>query len=83
MRIADATEVKNRFGQFVESTLIEPVLVKKSGREVAVMLSWREYQRLAALEDRYWGMKAAEAERDGYVGEQESAELLKRRDEKD
>ena len=79
MKTADATQVKNHFGMYVETALREPVLIRKSGREVAVILSVEEYQRLAALEDHWWAAEAAEAERDGYVGPQYSREFLHRK----
>jgi len=79
MKRADATEVKNRFGQYVESALREPVLVRKSGRDVAVILSWEDYQRLAALEDRWWALQAAEAEKEGYLGPRASRRFVRRK----
>ena len=79
MKTADATQVKNHFGMYVETALREPVLIRKSGREVAVILSVEEYQRLAALEDHWWAAEAAEAERDGYLGPESSREFLHRK----
>ena len=65
---ATVTEVKNRFGEFLERATREPVEVQKSGRGVAVILSSEEYERLSNLEDRYWGERAREAAKDAYVG---------------
>ena len=43
-----ATDAKNRFGQVLEMARTEPVHVQKNGRDVAVVLSPEEYQRLQA-----------------------------------
>jgi len=76
MKIA-ATEVKNHFGEYLEEALSEPVVIEKTGRPVAVMLSMKEYERLIALEDAYWAVKALKAEKTGYIGQKESMKILK------
>lgn len=43
-----ATDAKNKFGEVLEMARKEPVRIQKNGRDVAVMLSAEEYQRLAA-----------------------------------
>ena len=73
---ATATEVKNRFGEFLDRAQKEPITVEKSGRAVAVLLAQEEYERLPALEDRYWGQRALEAEKAGYFGPEESMKFL-------
>ncbi|MBI4309602.1 MAG: type II toxin-antitoxin system Phd/YefM family antitoxin [Candidatus Omnitrophica bacterium] len=72
-----ATEIKNHFGEYLEGAISEPVVIEKTGRPVAVMLSVKEYERLIALEDAYWAQKAINAEKSGYIGQKESAKLLK------
>ena len=72
-----ATEVKNHFGEYLEGAISEPVVIEKTGRPVAVMLSIKEYDRLVALEDAYWAQKALKAEKTGYVGQKESSKFLK------
>ncbi|HLJ57542.1 MAG TPA: type II toxin-antitoxin system prevent-host-death family antitoxin [Chthonomonadaceae bacterium] len=74
--IATATDVKNRFGEFMDKAQIEPVTVEKTGRRYAVLIGFDEYMRLRALEDAYWGEAAAKAEASGYVGTDEAAKLL-------
>jgi antitoxin Phd len=73
---ATATEVKNRFGEFLERAIREPVEVQRSGRRVAVLLSADEYERLSALEDRYWGEQAREAAKTAYLGSQQTVEAI-------
>jgi antitoxin Phd len=68
MKSASATEIKNHFGAFLDRSRSEPVAIQRTGRPVAVLLSWEEYERLMALEDAYWGQQAAAAEEEGYVG---------------
>lgn len=79
MTTADATEVKNRFGRYMEAALRGPVLVRKSGRDVAVLVSYEEYQRLSAIEDHWWAQQAAEAEREGFLGVEATRDYLRRK----
>jgi len=41
-----ATDAKNRFGQVLETARTEPVHVQKNGRDVAVVISPEEFERL-------------------------------------
>lgn len=43
-----ATDAKNRFGQVLEMAQAEPVRIQKNGRDVAVVLSPEQYNRLLA-----------------------------------
>lgn len=72
-----ATELKNKLGMYLDVAKVEPVIVDKTGRKTAVLLSFAEYERLTALEDAYWGKKAADAEEEGYVGAEHSLAFLK------
>ena len=74
--IANATEVKTRFGEFMDRAQKEPVEVEKTGRKFAVLLGYDEYQRLLALEDAHWIARAREAEKSGYLGPDESMRVL-------
>jgi prevent-host-death family protein len=79
MREAAATDVKNKFGQMLETAMTEPITIEKKGRSVAVMMSITEYQRLIEIEDRYWGEKARKAVQDGFVSEKNTRAWLKRK----
>jgi prevent-host-death family protein len=79
MREAAATDVKNKFGQMLETAMTEPVTIERKGRPVAVMMSIAEYQRLAEIEDRYWGEKARKAVEEGFVKEKDTRTWLKRK----
>lgn len=41
-----ATDAKTRFGQVLQSALVEPVAIEKNGRELAYVVSATEYHRL-------------------------------------
>lgn len=77
MRGAAATDVKNKFGQMLETVMAEPIAIEKKGRPVAVMMSIAEYQRLVEIEDRYWGKKARKAVEEGFVTEENTRAWLK------
>ncbi len=79
MREAAATDVKNKFGQMLETAMVEPIAIEKKGRPVAVMMSIAEYQRLAEIEDRYWGERARKAVEEGFVKEKDTRVRLKRK----
>ncbi|MEO5350979.1 MAG: type II toxin-antitoxin system Phd/YefM family antitoxin [Magnetococcus sp. YQC-3] len=79
MKSISATEVKTHFGKFIEMSLIEPVIINRTGRSVAVILSFDEYNRLTEIEDAYWGEKARKAEKEGYIGEKESIKYIQDR----
>ena len=76
MKTVTATAVKNQFGQYLELALGQPVAISKTGRRVAVLLAWQEYERLAAMEDLWWATEAAKAEKQGYLGAQASKRFL-------
>jgi len=71
MKETTATEAKNRFGKILDQAMTEPVAIDKNGRPVAVLLSFAEYQRLAEIEDRYWGERAQQALKNGFVDDRE------------
>ena len=45
MKIMQASEAKNRFGELLEASAVEPVIIRKNGRDVAVVVSKAEYDR--------------------------------------
>lgn len=77
MEKISATEAQNKFGELLDSARREPVEITKKGRGVAVVLAIEEFERLRALEDELWALKAKDAESEGYIGPQASNELLK------
>jgi prevent-host-death family protein len=43
MKVVQATEAKNRFGEMLEDAISEPVVIQKNGRDVAVLMSKAEF----------------------------------------
>jgi len=73
----NATEVKNRFGRYLQMAITNPVIIEKNSNPVAVMISNEEYERLLKLENAYWAEKAAQAEKEGYIGKKESLKIIR------
>jgi prevent-host-death family protein len=48
MRHVSATDAKQSLGQMIEAAQHEPVVIRKQKRDVAVLLSMRDYDRLTA-----------------------------------
>mgnify|MGYP000477650602 CR=1 len=72
-----ATELKNRLGQYLDAAETDPVIVEKSGRVKSVLISSAMYEKFLTYEDAFWADKAKQAEKDGYLGTEASADLLK------
>ena len=49
MRYISATEVKQRLAALLGAAQSEPVVIRRQKRDVAVLLSMRDYERLRAL----------------------------------
>ncbi len=79
MKSASATDVKNKFGEYLELARTEAIEVRKTGRPVAVLLAWDEYERLIALDDAWWAEQARKAEKQGYVSPTTAMKLIKGR----
>jgi antitoxin Phd len=77
-RKVNATEMKQRLGQYLDYALAGPVMVEKSGRPSVVLISVEEYERLCAFEDAFWAQKAKEAEKAGWASQEEVAALIER-----
>lgn len=78
MQSANATELKNNLGEFLEKARTEPVAVKKTGRNLWVLLSREEYDRLTALEEAYWGERAKEAAKKKSLGPKAAMKFLEK-----
>lgn len=75
--MTNATKFKNHFGEYIQKVYQEPVIIEKSGKPSAVLISYNTFERLLNLEDFYWGMKAEKATKEGFLGTQESEKRLK------
>jgi antitoxin Phd len=77
MKVESATNARVHFGRVIENAFVEPVFIEKSGRTVAVVLSFEEYKKISDIEDRYWLEKALAAEKEGFIGVDASEAWLK------
>lgn len=50
MKNISAKDAKNKFGKMIDDARLEPVVIEKHGRPVAVVCSVEEFERLQALE---------------------------------
>jgi antitoxin Phd len=76
MKTQTATYAKTNFGRVLDDAARGPVLIQKSGRCVAVLLSFENYERLSQLEDQYWINQAKASEADGFAGAEASQQFL-------
>ena len=62
---ATTTELNKHPGKYIDQAMKEPVIVERSGRPVAVMVSYEHYIQ---LEDAYWGELAIAADQEKSLG---------------
>ena len=70
MKTITAVEAKTRFGEFLDMSKREPIVVTKKNRPVGVMFSIED------LQNTVWGERALKADKEGYLNEEESEQLL-------
>lgn len=79
MRVLLATDVKQGFGASLDVAQRAPVLIREQNRDVAVLLSFEEYEKLRGLRldafDQVCDGIAAKAEARGLTGEALAAVL--------
>lgn len=79
MRTVSATEAKQGLAGVIEAAAREPVVIQRQKRDVAVVLSMQEYERLVRLNvaefQRFCDMVGASARQKG-MSESKLAELL-------
>ena len=71
-----ASQFKNHLGEFLEKAWQDDIIIQKTGRDVAVLISKNTYDQLKQYEDYYWKMAAEEALKDGMLTEAESMDFL-------
>ena len=76
MKTLGVSEAKNRFSELLDEAQKEPVQIKEKGRNVAVVLSIEEFERLSDSEDELLALKAEKAKQEGFIGMTESEALL-------
>ncbi|MBS4096492.1 MAG: type II toxin-antitoxin system Phd/YefM family antitoxin [Sulfuricella sp.] len=82
MKTATATEVKSKFGLYLDIAQREPVMIEKSGRQAVVLISAEEYAHLQSLEDLALSRKIRDAIAEGYAGVEETQHFLAEMEER-
>jgi len=73
----NVTELEKKVGEYVQQAVVmEPIFIENTGSPMAVMMSYTYYERLKQFEDAFWALKAIEAEKSGYVGDNSLNELI-------
>lgn len=79
MKVIPASEAKQSFASMLDAAAREPVMIQRQKRNVAVLLSVQEYERLSRLNvgefQRFCDQVGASAARHG-MNEEVLAELL-------
>jgi prevent-host-death family protein len=52
MKTIPATEAKNRFGAILDAAQREPIVIRRQDRDIAVVLSMADYERLRSANIR-------------------------------
>lgn len=48
MTVVNATDAKNRFGEMLDLSQVEPVIIRKNGRDVSILISIEQYRQMEA-----------------------------------
>ena len=71
-----ATDAKNKFGFVLDAAQREPVTITKQGRQVAVVLSQVDYERLVELESKALRAELVKGIESGDAGELDVARII-------
>lgn len=76
MKVINAKEVQNNFGNLMNSAIKAPVVINKYGKPFSVLMSYEAYEYLSKLEDFYWVLQAEQAKKNGMLTQKETEEFL-------
>ncbi|MHC1698813.1 MAG: type II toxin-antitoxin system Phd/YefM family antitoxin [Geobacteraceae bacterium] len=76
MKEMPSTKAQNNFGSLLTDTETGPVIITRNGHQVAVVISFRDFQKFTELDDRYWVRLAMEAIEEGYLSDDETEDWL-------
>jgi prevent-host-death family protein len=80
MKVA-ATEIKKGFTKYLDAAFTEPVTIQLTGKEVAVLVSIVEFNRLKEIEMKYidmWEKTVIKAEESDSIGTEYNLKPLKK-----
>ena len=77
----NSTDFGNSYGQHLSKCIKEPIVIERSGKPFAVLVSHDEFQVLRQakeiLEDQYWAQQAEEARKEPSLSAEETEAFLK------
>ena len=76
MKTMTATDAKQSFGSLLSMVEKEPVTIQKTNKDVAVVISARQYQELKRMQDIVYGEAAKLAIKEGIISATESEDFL-------
>lgn len=79
MSRVNATELKQRLGQYLEAAGEEPVAITKNGKPYRFIISAELLERIQEIEDKILAERALEAEKDGYLGHEATMRRIEAR----
>lgn len=71
-----AKDAKTHFGLLLDMAQRQPVTIEKKGRPVVVVLSLQDFSHYEQLEDELLALKAIQAEKEGWLDQNKSANFL-------
>ncbi|OQW91521.1 MAG: hypothetical protein BWK78_04420 [Thiotrichaceae bacterium IS1] len=72
----NVVELNAKLGECLQYVAVQPVVVEQNSCPLAVIMSYDLYEKLLTLEDAYWGQRAMEAAKGGFLGEEETLREL-------
>jgi prevent-host-death family protein len=70
------SEAQNNFDNLLELAQKNPVKIERNGRPVAVVISYRQFERMEAMVDTYLAHQAEEASKEGFLDQKQSEDFL-------
>ena len=71
-----ARDAKTNFGLLLDMAQRQPITIEKRGRPIVVVLSLQDFSRYEQLEDELLALNAIQAEKEGWLDQNESASFL-------
>jgi prevent-host-death family protein len=76
MKVLSSTEVRQNFSAILSAINVEPIIISKQDKEIAVVMSVQRYSELTRLEDILYGKAAELAIKEGFSPNKETQDLM-------
>jgi PHD/YefM family antitoxin component YafN of YafNO toxin-antitoxin module len=76
MKVLSSTEVRQNFIAILSAINVEPIIISKQDKEIAVVMSTQRYSELTRLEDILYGKAAELAIKEGFAPNKETQDLM-------